>query len=138
MKRERLKALPLYPEKRRRARPSRCCGCSATRSGAHPAELFTLCKASRPTSLFTPLQTRVLDLLGVPASAFRGRRASGNSPKSRPQCEESSTSRVGAQASASHPSARLSKWGNADTVPETRGIGSCLPGFTESYWYAVP
>ncbi|MGH8319636.1 MAG: hypothetical protein ACREUL_16965, partial [Steroidobacteraceae bacterium] len=59
----------------------------------------------------TPLQRQVLDLLGVPSSGFRGSRAGGNSPKSRPRCAESKARLLdqllhGARLQGSPPSER--------------------------------
>lgn len=72
MRRERLKSLPLYPEERRCARPTTE---QVLRLFSH-AERHVLSRAERTVQVFetqlTPLQRQVLDLLGVPASAFRG------------------------------------------------------------------
>jgi transposase len=72
MRRERLKSLPLYPEERRCARPTTE---QVLRLFSH-AERHVLTSAARTVQTFetqfTPLQSQVLDLLGVPASAFRG------------------------------------------------------------------
>ena len=71
MKRERLKALPLYPEERRCAHPTTE---QVLRLFSH-AERHVLSRAGRVVQSFeaefTPLQRQVLDLLGVPASDFR-------------------------------------------------------------------
>ena len=72
MKRERLKALPLYPEERRCAHPTTE---QELRLFSH-AERHLLSRAGRVVQCFeadfNPLQRQVLDLLGVPASGFRG------------------------------------------------------------------
>lgn len=72
MQRERLKALPLYPEDRRCAHPTTE---QVLRLFSH-AQRHRLSRAGRVVqcfeSEFTPLQRQVLDLLGVPASVFRG------------------------------------------------------------------
>ena len=72
MKRERLKALPLYPEERRCAHPTTE---QVLRLFSH-AERHVLTRAGRAVQSFdaefTPLQHQVLQLLGVPASGFRG------------------------------------------------------------------
>ena len=72
MKRERLKALPLYPEERRCAHPTTE---QVMRLFSH-AERHLLSRAGRVVQTFeaefTPLQRQVLALLGVPASGFRG------------------------------------------------------------------
>lgn len=72
MKRERLKALPLYPEERRCVRPTTE---QVLRLFSH-TERHVLSRAARTVQTFeaefTPLQRQVLDLLGVPVSAFRG------------------------------------------------------------------
>ena len=72
MKREQLKALPLYPEERRCAHPTTE---QVLRLFSH-AERHVLSRAGRLVQSFdaefTPLQHQVLELLGVPASGFRG------------------------------------------------------------------
>ncbi len=72
MKRERLKALPLYPEERRCAHPTTE---QVLRLFSH-AERQVLSRVGRVVQRFdaefTPLQHQVLELLGLPASAFRG------------------------------------------------------------------
>jgi len=72
MKRERLKALPLYPEECRCAHPTTE---QVLRLFSH-AERHVLSRAGRVVQSleaeFTPLQRQVLDLLGVAASGFRG------------------------------------------------------------------
>ena len=72
MKRERLKALPLYPEERRCAHPTTE---QVLRLFSH-AERHVLSRAGRLVqsfdAKFTPLQHQALELLGVPASGFRG------------------------------------------------------------------
>ena len=72
MKRERLKALPLYPEERRCAHPTTE---QVLRLFSH-AERHLLSRAGSVVQCFeadfTPLQRQVLDLLGVPACGFRG------------------------------------------------------------------
>ena len=71
MKRERLKALPLYPEERRCAHPTTE---QLLRLFSH-AERHLLSRAERVVQTFeaefTPLQRQVLGLLGVPDGAFR-------------------------------------------------------------------
>ena len=72
MKRERLKALPLYPEERRCAHPTTK---QVLRLFSH-AVRHLLSRPGRVVQSFeaelTPLQRQVLELLGVPASSFRG------------------------------------------------------------------
>jgi transposase len=73
MKRERLKALPLYPEERRCAHPTTE---QVLRLFSH-AERHVLSRSGRVVvqrfeAELTPLQRQVLGLLGVPASGFRG------------------------------------------------------------------
>jgi len=71
MKRERMKSLPLYPEERSCARPTTE---QLLRLFSH-AERHVLSRAGHTVQSFepefTPLQRQVLDLLGVPANAFR-------------------------------------------------------------------
>ena len=71
MERERLKALPLYPEERRCAHPTTE---QVLRLFSH-AERHLLSRAGRLVQSFeidfTPLQRQVLELLGVPGNAFR-------------------------------------------------------------------
>lgn len=71
MKREHLKALPLYPEERSCKRPTT----EQILRLFSLAERHVLTRAGRTVQVFetefTPLQHQVLDLLGVPASAFR-------------------------------------------------------------------
>ena len=71
MARERLKALPLYPEERRCAHPTTE---QVLRLFSH-AERHVISRAGRVVQSFeaefTPLQRQVLDLLGVPASDFQ-------------------------------------------------------------------
>ena len=68
----RLHSLPLYPEERRCAHPTTE---QVLRLFSH-AERHRLSRAGRVVQSFepefTPLQRQVLDLLGVPASGFRG------------------------------------------------------------------
>jgi transposase len=70
MKRERLKALPLYPEERRCAHPTTE---QVLRLFSH-AERHVLIRSGRTVQVFetdfTPLQRHVLELLGVPDTAF--------------------------------------------------------------------
>ena len=72
IERERLKALPLYPEERRCAHPTTeqvlCLFSHAERHLRSRASSVVQCFEAD----FTPLQRQVLDLLGVPASSFRG------------------------------------------------------------------
>jgi transposase len=72
MRRERLKALPLYPEERSCAWPTTE---QVLRLFSH-AERHVLSRAGRTIQIFeakfTPLQCQVLELLGVPTGAFRG------------------------------------------------------------------
>ncbi|MBK7249852.1 MAG: hypothetical protein IPI06_02820 [Gammaproteobacteria bacterium] len=72
MKRERLSALPLYPEERRCAHPTTE---QILRLFSH-AERHLLSRCGRTVQVFdtafTPLQRQVLDLLGVPAAGFHG------------------------------------------------------------------
>ncbi len=71
MQRERLKALPIYPEERRCARPTTE---QILRLFAH-AQRHTLMRAGLVVQTFeadlTPRQQQVLELLGVPQRAFR-------------------------------------------------------------------
>ena len=70
MKRERLKALPLYPEERRCAHPTTE---QVLRLFSY-AERHVLSRAGRVVQSFetdfTPRQRQVLELLGVPDNAF--------------------------------------------------------------------
>lgn len=72
MHREHLTSLPLYPEERRCARPTTE---QLLRLFSH-TERHVLRRAGRIVETFepalTPRQRHVLDLLDVPASAFRG------------------------------------------------------------------
>ena len=72
MKRERLKALPLYPEERRCAHPTTE---QVLRLFSH-ADRHLLSRAGSVVQCFqadfTPLRRQVLDLLGAPACGFRG------------------------------------------------------------------
>lgn len=72
IERERLKALPLYPEERRRAHPTTE---QVLRLFSH-AERHLLHRAGRVVQSFkpelTPLQHQVLKLFGAPASSCRG------------------------------------------------------------------
>ena len=71
MQRERLKALPIYPEERRCARPTTE---RILRLFAH-AQRHTLTRAGRVVQTletdFTPRQQQLLEFLGVPRRAFR-------------------------------------------------------------------
>ncbi len=71
MQRERLKALPIYPEERRCARPTTE---QILRLVAH-AQRHTLMRAERVVQTFeaalTPRQQKILALLSVPQRAFR-------------------------------------------------------------------
>ncbi len=71
MQRQHLKALPIYPEERRCARPTTE---QILRLYAH-AQRHTLIRAGRVIQTFdatlTPRQQQVLELLGVPQHAFR-------------------------------------------------------------------
>ena len=72
MKRERIKELPIYPEQRFCKRPTT----EQILRLFSLAERHLLSRAGRLVQSFeaefTPLQRQVLDLLEVPASAFRG------------------------------------------------------------------
>ncbi len=71
MRRERLEELPIYPEQRQCRRPTT----EQILRLFSFAERHTLLDAGRPIQFFnpelTPLQRQVLDLLGVPQSAYR-------------------------------------------------------------------